>query len=76
MLPQVENLLPRPHDGSESMGYFFLWSTTSTSSPTCDFETPLKGFISSLSGNWRDHQVLDTNLDLDNLECMYEGKLL
>ena len=48
MLPRVENLLPRPRDSSESIDYFFPWSAATTSSPTCDFETPLKGFRSSL----------------------------
>ena len=79
MLPWVENLLPRPHDSSEFTEYFFPWSVATTSSPTCDFKTPLKGFrssLSSLSSNWRDHQALDMNLDLDNPKRVYEGKHL
>ena len=56
MLPQVENLIPRPRDISESMDYFFPWSTATTSSPTC----------CSLCSNWSNHQTLDINLDLDN----------
>ena len=79
MLPRVENLLPRLRDSSESMDYFFPWSAATISSPTCEFETPLKGFrssLSSLSNNWRDHQVLDMNLDLDNPKFLYEGKHL
>ena len=31
---------------------------------------------SSLCSNWREHQVLDANLDLDNSMCVYEGKHL
>ena len=79
MLPRVENLLSRPRDNSESMDYLFPWSTTNASSPTCDFETSLKDFKSSLSflsSNWKDHQALDMNLDLDNPKCLYEGKHL
>ena len=79
MLHRVENLLPWSRDSSESTNYFFLWSTATTSSPTCDIETPLKGFrssLSSLSSNWKDHQALNMNLDLDNPKCMYEGKYL
>ena len=79
MLPRVENLLPRPRDSFESIDYIFPWSAATISSPTCEFETPLKGFrssLSSLSNNWRDHQVLDMNLDLDNHKCVYEGKHL
>ena len=48
MLPQVENLVPWPRDNSESTDYFFPWSATTTSSLTCDFETPLKSFRSFL----------------------------
>ena len=79
MLPRVKNLLLQPHDSFEFMDYFFPWPTTTTSSPTCDFETSLKGFrssLSSLSSNWKDHQALDMNLDLDNPKCVYEGKHL
>ena len=79
LLPRVENLLPRPRDSSESMDYIFPWSAATTSSPTCDFEAPLKGFrssLSSLSSNWRDHQALDMNHDLDNPKCVYESKHL
>ena len=68
MLPRVENLLPQPRDSFESTNYFFPWSTTTTSTPTCDFETSFKGFKSSLNSlcsNWSDHQVLDMNFDLD-----------
>ena len=76
MLPLVKNLLPRPYDNSKSMDYF-LWSTATTNTSTCDFETPLKGFRSSLNclcSNWRDHQVLDMNLD--NPKCVWRQTLL
>ena len=77
MLPWVENLLPWPRDSSESMDYFISWSAATIGSLICEFETPLKGFrssLSSLSSNWRDHQVLDINLDLDKPRCVYESK--
>ena len=43
-------------------------------SSTCDFETPLKGFrssLSSLSSNSSNHQVLDVNLDFDSSMCVW-----
>ena len=45
--PLTSNLLPQPCDSSKSTDYFFPWSTATTSSPTCDFKTPLKAFWSS-----------------------------
>ena len=79
MLPWVENLLPRQRDSSKSTDYFFPWFTATTSTPTYDFETLLKGFKSSLNSlcnNWSDHQVLDMNLDFDNPKCVWRQALL
>ena len=64
MLPRVGNLLPRPHDSSESNDYFFLGFLASTSISACVS-------LSSWFCNWIDHQVLDINLEIGNLKCMW-----
>ena len=67
MLSHVENLLPRPRDSSEFIDYFFPWFAATTSFPTCDFETPLKGFRSSwkfFMQQLNQIPILDVNLDL------------
>ena len=43
LLPRIENLLPRPHDSSESTDYFFLWPLQNTNTHVYDFKIPLKG---------------------------------
>ena len=40
------NLLTRSHASSKSMDSLFSWIYCITSTPTCDFEIPLKGFKS------------------------------
>ena len=64
MLPQVENLLPRSHDNSESTDYFSLGFTASTSTPTCVS-------LNSLFSNRTNHQTLDIILILDNPKYMW-----
>ena len=64
MLPQVRNLLPRPHGSSESTDYFFLGFPASTSTLACVS-------LSSWICNWIDHQALDINLDIGNPKCMW-----
>ena len=59
MLSRIVNLLPRPCDNFESMDYFFLEFTASTSTPACVS-------LSSYCSNWIDHQVLDVILNLGN----------
>ena len=63
MLPRVGNLLPWLHDNSESMDYFFLRFSASTSTPACVS-------LSSIS-NWIDHQALDINLKIGNPKCIW-----
>ena len=69
MLPQVGNLLPRPHDSSESTDYFFLGFSTSTSTPACVS-------LSSYCSNWIDHQVFDIILNLGNPKYVWRQPLL
>ena len=64
MLPQVGNLLPRPHDSSDTMNYFFLEFTASTS-------TPAYVSLSFLCNNQNDHQALDINLEIGNLKYVW-----
>ena len=64
MLPRVGNLLPQSRNSSESMDYFFLGFSASTSTPAC---------VSSSSWiyNWIDHQDLNINLEIGNLKCIW-----
>ena len=64
MLSRIGNLLPQPRDSSESMNYFFLGFTPSTSTPACVS-------LSSLCNNRTDHQALDIILILDNPKYMW-----
>ena len=59
MLPRVGNLLPRPHDSSESTDYFFLEFPASKSTLAC---VSLNSWIY----NWIDHQALNINLEIGN----------
>ena len=64
MLPRVGNLLSRPCDSSESMNYFSLGFTISTS-------TPAYVSLSSWNSNWIDHQALDMNLEIGNPKSIW-----
>ena len=64
MLPWAENLLPQPHDSSESTYYFFLGFQASTSTLACVS-------LSSWICNWIDHQVLDIILNLGNSKYVW-----
>ena len=65
MLSWVGNLLPQPHDSSESTDYFFLGFTANTSTPTYIS-------LSSWISNWIDYKALDINLEIGNPKCVWK----